>query len=250
MEYQKVKIDELTRDDVAGICDYTFLATADGYKSDPRGAAIARDAAFEEFLANAREYRPFAVCVLPRDARRTAETLQGSGIRLASVLSDFPSPSRADYGMLREIEYLIDQGVREIDMVLDWSAIQQGSPEQASQTAQAIINRAHFSGTGALVKIIITSNLSQEQRRHACLMGRALEADMMKTSTGYENRGASVEDLLTMRKAFEGGLKISAGVGKANYRELLAAAAGDAEGNIILNPYKIRIGASKLLAEL
>ena len=53
-----------------------------------------------------------------------------------------------------------------------------------------------------------------------------------------------------MRKNFPNGIKISGGVNKDNYKELLYAASGRDDGLIDLIPSKIRIGTSSLLSQL
>ena len=69
-------------------------------------------------------------------------------------------------------------------------------------------------GELTLKVIIETSLLTEEEKVRACQIAKRAGADFVKTSTGFSTGGATVEDILLMRKTVgpELGVKASGGV--------------------------------------
>ncbi|MFH1174380.1 MAG: deoxyribose-phosphate aldolase [archaeon] len=252
-----MKIDELTPEHIASICDHTFLYRSESYKKTVvkgESPVRLRQAAFEAFLKKtaAGKLQPYAICVRPEDVKATIAFLKEAKkeqIRVASVVG-FPDGSNytTDFKVAETI-LAITHGAKEIDMVLDYDRLMAGRFADVSADIKKVVAAAHE--RKAIVKVILeTSELDKEHVQKACQLCTEAHADFVKTSTGFSASGANAENLTIMRQHFPGGVKMSSGVNKENVNELLHAISGRPDGYIELDPTKIRIGESSLLSKI
>lgn len=250
-----VLIDDLTPEDIASICDHTFLNRPEAYKAIAKkgeSPVQLRANAFQSFLdetiANEKKL-PYAICVRPEDVTAASYYLADhnrSEILIASVVG-FPDGSLYDTDFkVAETRLAVAHGAKEIDMVLNYHRFKAGDIAYARNDVKAVAEAAHEQK--ALVKLIFeTSELDKNQIKGACTLATEAGVDFIKTSTGFGAYGARAEDLTIMRANFGGGIKMSGGVTKENVKDLLYAASGSVDRYIDLNPKKIRIGESSLL---
>lgn len=252
------RIDDLAIGEVAGICDHTFLNRTEAYKEKAKitgeSAVRLREKAFMGFLEETAslKYKPLAICVRPEDIRHARKFLDrnnGKGIVIASVVG---FPDGCWYGTdfkLAEIELAADNGAGEIDFVLNYRKLQDRELAYVEDETDEIKRLAR--GYSLLTKMILeTSELTDAEIKIACEIAGKYRIDFVKTSTGFSSAGAKPGHLKLMRRNFPRGVKMSGGVAIDNYKELLRAASGRADGQINLNPYFIRIGESGLLTQL
>ena len=258
-ESNLVKIKDITPEQLATICDHTFVFPSPYYlnecKKNNTSSVQVRAEKFREFLVDIienPERLPYALCVLPEDVEVTAEYIHQHNfpqIKIASVVG-FPDGSLyAPELKLMETSYAVTFGANEIDMVLNYKKFKEREIDYVMHDINLVTNVAHKKG--ALVKLILeTCELTPEEIKAACGLANQTEVDFVKTSTGFGAYGARTEDVEIMRKYFAKGVKISGGVKPHNVHELLHAASGRDDGYIELNPNKIRIGESSLLEGL
>jgi len=244
---ERIKIKDLTLDKIASICDHTFLNRSEQYKGKTQESPVrARKQAYEQFIERtlALTSSPYAVCVRPEDVRRTNSNLRGRDIKIASVVG-FPDGSLYHPSFkVAETRLALEDGAIEIDMVLNYAALNAGGLDYVQNDIGLVAQETH--NASALLKLILeTSELTPFQIAQACQIAKDLSVDFVKTSTGFGSYGARPEDLKIMRENFPGGIKISGGVRPDNYQSLLEAAVGSEW--IDLDPLKIRIGESGLL---
>ena len=253
-----VSINELTLKQIASICDHTFLNRSEAYKKiaeKGQSPVKLRAEAFNSFLEETisdEEKLPYAVCVRPEDVATAVNYFaekEKEEVLIASVVG-FPDGSLYDPGFkVLETEVTINRGAKEIDMVINYDKLKAGDIDYVEDEVYAVVSVAH--DEDVLVKLILeTSELDKEQIKKACDIANETGVDFVKTSTGFSAYGARTEDLAIMRKYFNKGVKISGGVKPENFRELLFAASGRADGYIRLSPDYIRIGESSLLRML
>jgi len=247
------KISELSTEQLASICDHTFLERPESYKKQGVNSSIARRNDFTKFFDDMIKINlmPYSVCVRPEDVSHAKKILlknNRNNIRIASVVG-FPDGSWCDTSLkVAETKLAIRNGASEIDMVLDVAKFKNNKLKAAERDIKKVLLTAH--SKKAIVKLIFeTSELSDEEIMKACVMAEKLGVDFVKTSTGFSSNGAMPEHLKIMRKYFSRGVKMSGGVGKERVNELLLAASGRDDGMIELDPLKIRIGESKLFIE-
>lgn len=250
------EIKKLSTEDIAGICDHTFLDRVESYRSIVKpGESPVREwgKSFRWFLEDSAhfKYPPYAVCIRPENVWYAKSILKElkSGIKIASVVG-FPNIlGYTPEWQLNEAKLAIEDGANEIDFVFNygppwlgciWSAIEE--IEHISKITKE---------AGVLSKMILeTSELDNERIIQACKLADKYELDFVKTSTGFSSAGAKAGHLEIMRSHFPRGVKMSGGVNPSNLNELLYAVSGRSDGRIDLDPRKVRIGESSLLTKL
>jgi len=118
-------------------------------------------------------------------------------------------------------------GADEVDMVINIAAARAGDKGALTDDIAAVAETVHAGG--AILKVIIeTALLTDEQKVLACQAAVEAGADFVKTSTGFNGGGATVEDVALMRKAVgpNVGVKASGGVRSlADAQAMIAAGA-------------------------
>ena len=251
MNNKLVEIVDLSIQQIASICDHTFLKTVDSFKGQKEGAVYLREEAYEGFLKEIIHIpKPYAVCVYPGDVKKAKEYLNEKDIKIASVIG-FPNGNLySTKHKIFETTIALENGADEIDMVLNYELFKSGKTQETLDDITKVANFVHKEG--AIVKLILeTSALNKKQIKSISeLANNETDVDFIKTSTGFGKYGATVENLKIMRENFSRGIKISGGVNTKNVGPLLSAAVERDDGHIDLNPMKIRIGESGLIKEL
>lgn len=144
------------------------------------------------------EYEVASVCILPYYQRRCADILKGSGVR-ASTTIGFPHGGHTTAIKRAEAQQAIADGCEELDMVVNISQVLSGAWDYVRSDIQAVVDVAH--AAGQKVKVIFENcYLNDEQKISLCQICGELNADWVKTSTGYGSGGATMGDLQLMRK--------------------------------------------------
>lgn len=152
----------------------------------------------EAGCALAIEYEVASVCILPYYLRRCSELLRGSGVK-ASTTIGFPHGGHTTAIKRAEAERAIADGCEELDMVVNISQVLSGAWDYVAQDIREVIEVAHSGGQK--VKVIFENcYLNDEQKVRLCQICGELNADWVKTSTGYGTGGATLADLQLMRK--------------------------------------------------
>ncbi|MGI2326541.1 deoxyribose-phosphate aldolase [Planococcus sp. YIM B11945] len=164
-----------------------------------------------ELCKEAAEYKFASVCVNPAWVATAAAELQGSTVKVCTVIG-FPLGASTSETKAFETKDAISKGAGEIDMVINIGALKSGNNDIVKQDIQAVVAAAKGK---AIVKVIIeTALLTDEEKEVASRLTKEAGADFVKTSTGFSTGGATVEDVKLMRKTVgaELGVKASGGV--------------------------------------
>lgn len=159
----------------------------------------------------ARENGFFSVCVNPYYVPLVKSQLEGSDVKVCSVIG-FPLGANTTAIKALEAKQSIADGADEIDMVINVSALKNGEPEVVEADIRAV---AEVCSGKALLKVIIeTCLLTDEEKVTACQLSVKAGVDYVKTSTGFSTGGATVADIALMRKTVgpDIGVKASGGV--------------------------------------
>jgi len=246
------KINTLRLEDVASICDHTFLKTPEYFKAKGCKNPIKKcEDSFYDFLDETINlpFMPYAICVRPTLIKLSKDYFNDKelkNVKIASV-AGFPDGSRysINYKTMEAVE-AIRRGADEIDFVINYEKLKQGNTSYLDIELSAF-EKVSFNHK-ILIKVILeTSELTNEQIAQACAISERYQIDFVKTSTGYGSAGAKAEHLMIMRNNFAGGIKMSGGVNKENVYGLLNAVSERGDGKIDLDPMKFRIGESSLL---
>ncbi|MEZ4675001.1 MAG: deoxyribose-phosphate aldolase [Caldilineaceae bacterium] len=128
----------------------------------------------------------------------------------------FPLGATLTATKVAETREVVALGAREVDMVMNIGRLKDGDHVAVAADIAAVVEAAH--GLNALVKVIIeTCLLSQEEKIVAALLTQAAGADFVKTSTGFNSGGATVDDVRLLRLAVGPamGVKAAGGVRSA-----------------------------------
>lgn len=166
------------------------------------------------------EYDVASVCILPYYMKRCAEILKGSGVK-ASTTIGFPHGGHTTAIKLAEARQALADGCQELDMVVNISQVLSGSWDYVRQEIKGVVDLAHVAGQK--VKVIFeNAYLKDEHKIRLCQICGEVNADWVKTSTGYAPSGATMDDLKLMRKHAPPHVQVKAAGGIRDLDTLLA----------------------------
>lgn len=146
----------------------------------------------------ADEYQVASVCVRPSDIILARSLLQASEVLVTSVIG-FPHGSTTTLTKVTEAQEAIENGCEELDVVINIGKMKSGEYEFVKKDIAAVIGIAH--AQEVRVKVIFENiYLTKEEIKQATLICNEVNADWVKTSTGYAGGGATDEDLKIMRQ--------------------------------------------------
>lgn len=199
--------------DLAPLIDHTLL------KAEATADDISR------LCDEARKHRFKAVCVNPVFVRLAHQSLAETGVLTASVIG-FPLGAHLAKVKAIETELAVADGAAEIDMVLRIDLAKSGDWRGVEADVSAVVKAAG----PALVKVILeTGLLSNDEIISACKASEAAGAAFVKTATGFLGRGASIDDVLLMRKSCSPHVKIKASGGIKSFAQAKALVEAGAE---------------------
>lgn len=167
----------------------------------------------------ALDYDVASVCILPYYLKRAACLLGGSDVK-ASTTIGFPHGGHATAVKVAEVKQALADGGQELDTVANISAVLSGDWRFVRDDLKAVIDATHDGG--AKVKVIFENcYLNDEQKIRLCEICGELSADWVKTSTGYAPGGATIEDLVLMRKHSPARVQVKAAGGIRDLDALL-----------------------------
>lgn len=184
----------------------------------------------EKLCLEAAEYHFAAVCVPPPFVKRAKVLLDPTDIKVATV-TGFPFGYSATEAKVAETVLAIVDGADELDMVINLIALRMGDWAFLNREVQLATEVVH--NKGKIIKIIIESGiLTNEEIIQCCELFGPLGIDFMKTSTGYAEKGASLEAVTLMRKHLPANVKIKAsgGIKTCAFAEELIKAGADRLG--------------------
>jgi deoxyribose-phosphate aldolase len=174
----------------------------------------------------AAEHNFAAVCIPPPFVKRAKALLDPTDIKVATVIG-FPFGYSATEAKIAETVLAIVDGADELDMVINLVALRLNDWKFLNKEISLVTNLVH--NKGKMIKIIIESGiLTNNEIVECCKNFGPLGIDFMKTSTGYAQKGASVEAVQLMKNNLPPAVKIKASGGIKTYAfaaELIAAGA-------------------------
>lgn len=184
---------------LARLIDHTLLkaeATAEEVRT------LCKEAAENCFMS---------VCVNPSWVALAARELRGSGVKVCTVIG-FPLGATTPRVKELETRIAVDEGAGEVDMVLNIGALKSGDLKLVEQDVRAVVRAARGN---VITKVILeTCLLTPEEIRTSSAICARAGADFVKTSTGFNKGGATVEAVRIMRETVgkEMGVKASGGI--------------------------------------
>ena len=152
-----------------------------------------------------------AVCVPPYFVQDAKKLVESTPVKLATVIG-FPFGYHHYQTKLEEARKAIEEGADELDLVMNLAAFKSNDLAYVETEAENISTLTHQHGK--TLKIIIESGLlSNEEIVRCCDLYKHYPVQFLKTSTGFAEKGASIEAVQLMRKYLPDNIRIKASGG-------------------------------------
>jgi deoxyribose-phosphate aldolase len=198
-----------------------------------------------------------AVCVYPALIAEAKDALKGSGVKVASVATGFPSGQTFRDIKVAEVKAAVAAGADEVDMVIDRGAFLSGD---YATVFDEIVEIKDACGDAHLKVILETGELGTfDQVRRASILAMAAGADFIKTSTGKVQPAATLPVTLVMLEAIRDfekatgriiGMKPAGGIKTAKEAVQYLVVLYETLGPRWMTPNLFRFGASTLLNDV
>jgi len=190
----------------------------DGAKIDVKMASmidhtiLKPDATREQLIKVCEEAKEFGfatVCVNSSNIPLVARQLKGSNVKPIAVVG-FPLGAATSQAKAFEAKEAIRAGAQEIDMVINIGAIKSKDYKTVYEDIKSVVDASK----PYKVKVIIeTSQLDEEEKVISCALSKTAGAAFVKTSTGFQGGGATVEDIQLMRRVVGQDMEVKASGG-------------------------------------
>lgn len=214
-----------------------------------------------------------AVCVYPALVPVAVAELAGSGVRVASVATAFPSGQAPLPVRLAEVTEAVTAGADEIDMVINRGAFLAGRYQLVYEEIAAVREAADRAAAGlqrprAHLKVILETGelATYDHVRQAAWLAMLAGGDFVKTSTGKVAPAATLPVTLVLLEAVRDfreaskhgyaqagrvvGVKPAGGIRTSKDAIRYLVLVNETAGEDWLDPARFRFGASTLLNDL
>ncbi len=190
--------------------------------------------------AEAKEQGFVVIFVPPCYVDEAVAAVAGAEVQVGIPIG-FPLGGHSTHAKVTEAMQAVAHGARVLDMVINISRLKSGDYDFVRSDMAAVIQ----STPGVNHKVILeTCLLTREEKITACRLAVEAGMDYVKTSTGFNQAGATVEDELLLNQAVAGRAKVKASGGIRDWkstRDLLEAGAdriGTSASLVILNEWR------------
>jgi deoxyribose-phosphate aldolase len=198
-----------------------------------------------------------AICVYPNLVPTALERVGGTGVKVASVATAFPSGQAPLDVKLMEVRDVVEMGADEVDMVIDRGAFLAG--RYAKVYDEIVQVKEACAGVHLKVILEVGELGTYDNVRRASLLAMAAGADFIKTSTGKLPAAATLPVTLVMLEAIRDvyeetgrmvGMKPAGGIRVAKQAVQYLVQLHETLGVDWMTPDLYRIGASSLLNDV
>lgn len=191
----------LTRKQLARMIDHTQLR------------AYATQLDITELCDEAVAFGFASVSINPVWTSYCAKRLSGTSIVVDPTVG-FPLGANTAKIKIEEAQEAVRSGAQELDMVINVGALKSGFPDYVEKEIASVVRAVR----GVPVKVILeTSYLTTEEKIAVCQMSLRAGAAFVKTSTGFGEGGATVQDVALMHEVVGGRMGIKAAGGVRTY---------------------------------
>jgi deoxyribose-phosphate aldolase len=208
---------------------------------------VLTDVEMEAGCRLAAEYKVASVCIKPYAVAAAAKWLAGTGVAVGTVIG-FPHGGHTTKTKVFEAGVAMDDGAVELDMVVNIGKVLSKDWAYVKGDIKAVVDVAHARKAG--VKVIFENCFLQDEHKiKLCQICGEVNADWVKTSTGYGETGAKAEDLKLMRQHSPPHVQVKAAGGVRTLESLMAFRAlgvtrvGATATKVILDDAKAKLKA-------
>lgn len=175
------------------------------------------DATKQDVLRVCHEAKQFGFVVVfvpPCYVDEAVAAVAGTAIRVGIPIG-FPQGGHTIKAKVAEAVDAVARGARVLDMVINVSRLKSGEYDYVRQDIAEVVK----STPAVEHKVILeTCYLTDEEKRTACRLVVEAGAEYVKTSTGFGAGGATVADVILMKKAVAGRAKVKASGGIRDWK--------------------------------
>ncbi len=198
-----------------------------------------------------------AVCVYPAMVKTAVKAVEGSGIKVASVATGFPSGQAPRNVKINDTKFAVQNGADEVDMVISRGKFLEG---EYNYVFDEIATIKEACGEARLKVILETGELgTYDKVRKASDIAMYAGADFIKTSTGKVVPAATIPVTLVMLEAIREfyyktgkqiGMKPAGGISKSKLALHYLVMVNEILGEDWMNNHLFRFGASSLANDI
>ena len=196
----------LTRKQLARMIDHTQLR------------AYATQLDITELCDEAVAFGFASVSINPVWTSYCAKRLSGTSVVVDPTVG-FPLGANTAKIKIEEAQEAVRSGAQDLDMVINVGALKSRFPDYVEKEIASVVRAVR----GVPVKVILeTSYLTTEEKIAVCQMSLRAGAAFVKTSTGFGEGGATVQDVALMHEVVGGRMGIKAAGGVRTYGDAIA----------------------------
>lgn len=199
-----MKMDELTKEKLAGCFDHSLLKP------------FATDDDIRELCRQAKEIGAAMVAINSYPVKICKEALKDSNVHVGAAIS-FPLGQTTIDVKVYETQKAIEEGADEIDYVINIGKVKAQEYDYIEEEMKAIVEvcrRAHVISKA----IFENCYLTKEEIKKVAFIAKKVKPDFIKTSTGFGTSGATVEDVKLMVETVEGEVNVKAAGGIRDWK--------------------------------
>lgn len=154
------------------------------------------------------------IFVPPCYVDEAVEAVAGTEVQVGIPIG-FPLGGHRTHAKVTEAVEAVAHGARVLDMVINISRLKSGDYDLVRRDMAAVVEAT----PGVNHKVILeTCLLTREEKITACRLAVEAGMDYVKTSTGFSQAGATVEDVRLMKEAVAGRAKVKASGGIRDWK--------------------------------
>lgn len=199
----------------------------------------ATSAQIKALCQEAIEHNFVGVCIPPYFIADAVKYLEQTSVKVITVVG-FPMGYSAISAKVEEAKRAVDDNADEVDMVVNIAAVKDQKWAHVRNDIDSVTRATHLKGK--IMKVILeTGLLDNNEIRRLCDICVEVGVDYVKTSTGLNSQGATVEAVAFMKKCLVGTnlkIKASGGIRTTEFAEELiragASRLGTSAGVVII----------------
>jgi len=196
---------DLTVEAVAKAVDHMVLAPDHTFRD------------IEQACSECVQYGFASLCVAPYAVSYAARLLRGTGVPICGTVG-IPLGHSGLRAKRDEAGTLIESGAGEIDMVINLVAMKSGRYGDVQAEIVAIRKMA----SGLVLKVTLEAcYLADVEKARACRLAVDGGADVIKTHTGFGRSGATVRDVLILKRVAGQAVEVEAAGGITRFKQMI-----------------------------
>lgn len=185
----------LEKIDLNGLIDHTYL----------KATCTPED--IEVLCQEALSHRFYSICVPPYFVFQARSYLGvNSAVKICTVIG-YPLGYNTTAAKVEEIKRAVMDGVDEVDVVVNMSAIKAGDWNYVRNDIESVIVMTHL--RSRKIKLVFEmADLELEELQKLCEICKEKGADYIKLSTGFQNDTNTIEQVALVRSILNSSIKI------------------------------------------